>query len=281
MFLVDTESIIQELETMKAISENISIRREVADLVMKYNWQTPEDGKRMLGWLACALVSDSLRHRPHIWLSGYPSKSWFMDHVQYALHQHRSDFHHSPSQYHVRTGKLPPQVIDMADYRDVNNQIIAHNRRKVKKVIQACRAASGRFDRCGEYGPLCFSACLMSWNQPDMTRYETRQFAPVRLKSKIQYEEFSRYEAEIDRLLGDSAGLAMGLQKSILESAGEIAELAIRLDHQAGHDGSDDLHKVEINAIRGALSAGWQWWSGTDELLGYWKGERPIDGDQE
>ena len=266
---------------METLLKNITLRKKVADLVMKYNWQTPEDGKRMLGWLACALVSDSLKHRPHIWLSGYPGKSWFMSHVQDALHQHRYNFHYSPAKYRVRSGKLPPQVIDMADYRDVNNQIIARDRRKVKKVIQASRAACGYLNMCGDYGPLCFSACLMSWNQPDMTRYETRYFAPVRLKSKMPYEEFLRYEAEVDWLLGDNEVFAVDLQQLILESADEIAELAKRLGRQAANDGSVGLHQVEINAIRGALSAGWQWWSGTDELLGYWKGERPIDGEQE
>ena len=253
------------------------MRREITDLVMSYNWLTREDGKRMLGWLACALVGDSLKHRPHIWLSGYPGKSWFMKHVQDALHQHRYDFHRSPAQYRTRKGNLPLQVIDMADYRDTDNQIIAYNKRQVRKVIQACRAASGRYDLCGEYGPLCFSACLMSWDQPEMTRYETRQFAPVRLGGAMRHEELSLYETKTIRLLGDSGG-ALDLQNSILESADQIAELAVRLEHDAAHDRSDSPHQVEINAIRAALSAGWQWWSGTDELLGYWEEERPICG---
>ncbi|MCY4443122.1 MAG: hypothetical protein OXE53_23295 [Deltaproteobacteria bacterium] len=262
------------------MSKNIGIRREVANLVMRYNWLSPEDGKRMLGWLACALLGSSLKHRPHVWLSGYPGKSWFMEHVQGVLHQHRYDFHDSPARYKARKGVLPPQVIDMADYRDTDNQIIVHDHRQVKKVIDACRAASGHFQHCGIYGPLCFSACLISWNQPDLTRYQTRQFAPVRLRDEWPYDEFSRYEAETKSILGDM-GLALDLQNSILHCAEEIAELAVRLEHKAALDGSDGPHQVEINAIRGSLSAGWQWWSGTDELLGYWKGERLICGDPE
>lgn len=264
-------------------SNSIAVRREVANLVMEYNWQTPEDGKRMLGWLACALIGDSLQHRPHVWLSGYPGKSWFMSHVQDALHQHRYHFHHSPSPawYKARSGSLPIEVIDATDYRDTNNQIIKSDRRKVKKIIQACRVASGRFDLCGDYSSLCFSACLMSWNQPDMTCYETRQFAPVRLGEAMPHADFSRYEAEIDSLLDDAGGVALSLQQSILESAGEIAELATVLERETENDDREEFRRVETNAIRGVLSAGWQWWSGTTELLRYWKGERPIEGDPE
>ncbi len=266
---------------MRVVSENIVMRREVADLVMRYNWLTPEDGKRMLGWLACAPASTSLKHRPHVWLSGYPGKSWFMSHIQDALHQRHYDYYASPGHYRAREGSFPPQVIDAADYRDTNGEVIKADRRRVQKVIRACRAASGHDDVCEDFGPLCFSACAMSWEQPEMTRYETRQFAPVRLGAAISHDELLRYDAKASALLGGSGGLALDLQRSIFESSAEIAELAARLEHEAAHDGSGDPHQVEINAIRGTLSAGWQWWSGTDELLGYWAGERPICGDPE
>ncbi|MDE0153069.1 MAG: hypothetical protein OXN23_04275 [Gammaproteobacteria bacterium] len=121
----------------------------------------------------------------------------------------------------------------------------------------------------------------MSWNQPDMTRYETRQFAPVRLADAMSHTDFLRYEAEIDNFLGDGEGVALGLQQSILGSAGELAELAVALEREADNDDREKFRRVETNAIRGALSAGWQWWSGTTELLRYWKGERPIEGDPE
>ena len=269
------------MRTMSVISESIIMRRKVADLIMRYNWLTPEDGKRMLGWLACALVGDSLKHRPHVWLSGYPGKSWFMEHIQDALHQNRYNFHSSPVRYTSREGTLFAQVVDAADYRDTKGKTIQAERRRVQKVIQACRAASGWFHACGNYGPLCFSACLMSWEQPEMTRYETRQFAPVRLGTRFSYEDFLRYGVEADGLLSDSCGVALELQNLILESTDEIAEAATRLEQEAEHDGSDNPHQVEINAIRGALSAGWQWWSGSDELIGYWKGERSIRGHPE
>ena len=103
----------------------------------------------------------------------------------------------------------------------------------------------------------------------------------MRLGAAISHDELLRYDAESSGLLGGSGGLALDLQKSILESSAEIAELASRLEQEAAHDDSGNPHQVEINAIRGALSAGWQWWSGTNELLGYWAGERPICGHPE
>lgn len=259
----------------KVMLENIGIRTETTDLVMRYNWQTPEDGKRMLGWLACALASASLKHRPHVWLSGYPGKSWFMSHIQHALHQHHYRFCASPRHYSTRKGSLPLHVFDAADYRDTNNKVIRADRRSVQKVIHACRAASGRFDTCGEFGPLCFSACVMSWEQPEMTRYETRQFAPVRIGDAMSYERFLRYESEVKDLFGNNE-LILALQRSVMNEAEEIGEQADKLKRVAEEEAADGYRQVEICAIRGALSAGWQWWSGTGELLGYWAGERPI-----
>lgn len=261
---------------------DVSLRRDVVDLIMRYNWLTLEDGKRMLGWLACALVSNSLEHRPHVWLSGFPGKSWFMEHVQDPLHQYSYNFYHSPSRYKTRSGILPPQVIDMCDYLDIQNRVIKSRYRDVKRIIQACRSASGVFDLCGNYGPLRFSACLMSHNQPEMTRYETRQFAPVRLGPQMPHSEFSQYERKIDSVFGsDTKSVPMSLQESIVESADEIAELAMQLDRRAQLENMNHPRQVEIDSIIGSLSAGWQWWSGTDELLRYWPGERPIKGDPE
>ena len=259
-----------------------SLRKEVVDLIIRYNWLTLEDGKRMLGWLACALVSNSLEHRPHVWLSGFPGKSWFIKHIQDPLHQYSYDFYYSPSKYNARSGIFPPQVIDMCDYLDTQNQVIKSKYREVKRVIQACRAASGFIDYCGNYGPLRFCACIMSHKQPELTRYETRQFAPVRLGPEMSHREFSRYETEIDSIFGsDSNGVPMILKESILNSADEIAEHAIQLDKRAQHENMNHPRQVEIDSIIGSLSAGWQWWSGTDELLRYWTGERPIKGDPE
>ena len=265
------------LKHMAICTNNLSLRQELTELIMKYKWQTPDDGKRMLGWLACALVSDSMSHRPHVWLSGYPGKTWFMNHVQDPIHQFRYVLHRSPAGCKFSLESLGPQVVDWADYQDSHPT----SKRDIRKAIQACRAACGRWDMCGDFGPLSFSACLMSYKQPPMTRYETRQFAPVRLGPEIPHEEFSRYETKVDDFLNDVDGRALELQELILESAQEIADLAIQIEEQIAVSGANAHRQIEIIAIRSALSAGWQWWSGTNEILGYWKGERPIVGTPE
>ena len=228
----------------------------------------------------CALVGSHLNHRPHVWLSGYPGKSWFMNHIQDAIHQHR--YHHSAFLRDTRAfkGGVSLLVIDGADYRDTNNVVNKRQRQGVQKMIDACRAASGRFEICGSFGPLCFSACIMSWEQPEMTRYETRQFAPVRLSDAMSYQEFSRYESETKKIMGDN-DLIGELQQSILYEAEEIAERAVALERAAEEEVGNEFRQVEICAIRGALSAGWQWWSGTCDPVGYWAAERPISGTPE
>ena len=260
--------------------KDISLRREIVDLTMSYKWQTPEDGKRMLGWLACASISAALSCRPHVWLSGYPGKTWFVEHILDSLLQPHYHFYASPDAYRAREGNFCPQIIDMADYRDSNKKIIKPRLRDVRKVIQACRAASGHCTVCGDYGPLCFSACIVSWEQPEMTRYETRQFAPVRLGTEMSHRKFSCYESEVNELFGNDELMAE-IQSSISDEAEEIAEQSKILYGILQVDPAYRSPQVEICAIRGALSAGWQWWSGTDEMLGYWNGERPIVRDLE
>ena len=108
----------------KFMPKNNSLRKAIADLTMRFNWQTPEDGKRMLGWLACASISAVLSHRLHVWLSGYPGKTWFVEKILDLFLQPHYHLYASPSCYSAREGSLCPQIIDMADYRDSNNKII-------------------------------------------------------------------------------------------------------------------------------------------------------------
>ena len=81
-------------------------------LSLQYNWLTRDDRKRMLGWLACALACKCMKHRPHVWFSGYPGKAWFMNRMQHALHRRHYRFHASPIRCRARSGQLHPQVID-------------------------------------------------------------------------------------------------------------------------------------------------------------------------
>jgi len=88
------------------------LRRKVADVVIAVQLADKGCGKRMLGWLACALACKCMKHRPHVWFSGYPGKAWFMNRIQHALHRGHYRFHASPIHCRARSGQLHPQVID-------------------------------------------------------------------------------------------------------------------------------------------------------------------------
>ena len=110
-----------------------------------------------------------------------------------------------------------------------------------------------------------------------MTRYKTRQFAPVRISDAMPYQEFSRYKSETKKIMGDN-DLTGELQQSILNELEETAERAVALERAAEEEVGNEFRQVKICAIRGALSAGWQWWSGNCDLVGYCAAERPISG---
>ena len=57
--------------------------RKLAEAVMKYRWATPDDCRRMLGWLVAAVAGGALAWRPHLMLAA-PStagKSWLLRQV--------------------------------------------------------------------------------------------------------------------------------------------------------------------------------------------------------
>ena len=57
--------------------------RTIAEAVMDYRWATPDDGRRLLGWIVAAIVGGALEWRPHLLLtaSAGEGKSWLLRHV--------------------------------------------------------------------------------------------------------------------------------------------------------------------------------------------------------
>ena len=57
--------------------------RAVAEAVMAYRWDTPDDGRRFLGWMVAAVVGGALEWRPHLILTAPAAvgKSWLVKNV--------------------------------------------------------------------------------------------------------------------------------------------------------------------------------------------------------
>ena len=77
-----------------------------------------------------------------------------------------------------------------------------------------------------------------------MTRYETRQFAPVRISDAMPYQKFSRYKSETKKIMGDN-DLIGELQQSILNELEEIAERAVALERAAEEEVGNEFRQVE------------------------------------
>ena len=57
--------------------------RKAAAAVMQYRWDTPDDGRRLLGWIVASLIGGALDWRPHMFFTAPSStgKTWLVDHV--------------------------------------------------------------------------------------------------------------------------------------------------------------------------------------------------------
>ena len=66
---------------------SVAEMRAIAEAVLDYRWATPDDGKRLLGWIVAAIVGGALEWRPHVMFTAESStgKSWILKHVVQRL----------------------------------------------------------------------------------------------------------------------------------------------------------------------------------------------------
>ena len=229
----------------------------IARAVMQYRWATPDDGKRMLGWIVAALVGGALEWRPHIILTAAAAegKSWLLKHVVERI--------------------MGPLLVRVADATPAGvARLGAHSSlplaideaepsspwvMELLKLLRIASGADGLRVRADQNGGVTtqqvrFSAMLSGTVPPMLTRPDASRLTPV------------RFGPPVDDWVGVSTSIQTAMKNAdavryrILRRAPEIVAQADRLIGTYQELGMESREAMSS----GALTAGWHFW-GIDE----------------
>ena len=242
-------------------------RQEISSLLMRYRWLTPEDGRRMLGWMVTAVMGGILEWRPHLWFLGPADmgKSWFEKHIIMRLHDTLATRMAEPTEASIarqlRSSSLP-LILDEAE----------PERRWVEGSLSLCRiAAGGDGDRArADYGGQGFtstrprfSALMSSTKIPHLQAADNSRFVLIRPSPK-GVADWPALEADLMKTFAPPSDLPRALRRTIVQDSRKIADVASSIARELQRHGVGSREAM----LRGALSAGWQWWSGSEHILG-------------
>ena len=241
-------------------------RAAIAKTLMRYRWKTPMDGKIMLGWIVTAIVGGALEWRPHTWFLGKTDhgKSWFLKHivmrVQDSIAIRLADPTAASIARRLRSDSLP-MIIDEAE----------PDQRWLEDVITLSRIAAGgdgeRTRADGgqgytSYSPQ-FSACMSSTKLPRLNDADNNRFALVEL-SHQGVDDWPALERDILDIFAPPSPRPMQIRTTIIRHTEHLATQAREIARHLLATGGIGSRRARIE---GALSAGWQWWTGTDETV--------------
>ena len=236
-------------------------RSRIASAVLKYRWARPVDGKRFMGWLVTAICGGALDWRPHLWLSAQAQlgKTWLLQRVAEPI----------LGDMVVKSANATAASLARSARSDSIAVILDEaepDRSWIEDIMDLTRIAAGgdgaRIRASAAEGVQTFnprfSAMLCSIKVANMTEADATRFTVI----SLSHEPADDWPAVRDGI--ESALLAPEMFKaSIIADAGEIIANARKITDKLINDGVQTRRSM----IDGALSAGWQWWSGLDESL--------------
>ena len=235
--------------------------RDIAVAVMRYRWEDPDDGRRMLGWVVTAILGGALKWRPHILMTAPASsgKSWMLDEVLCPLlGSFMLRVADSTSAALARaTGQASiPVVIDEAE---PTNDWILH-------LIPQLRVASGgaglrlRADVTGTgvnvQAPR-YSALLSATAAPQLTRADASRLSTVRFGPSVADWP------DVQKTILAAMVHADGVRARIIHKLDWVVSLADQLTKDLQGKGVDSREAL----ISAALSAGWALWGIDDTIV--------------
>ena len=244
--------------------------RQMAKAVMAYRWASPEDGRRMLGWMVVALIGGALEWRPHLILTAPSSvgKSWLVKQVIGRL-----------------MGPLLTKVADatpaaLARKTDVSSLPIAIDEAEpsspwVMEVFKLLRVASGgdgmRLRADGATGGVVgqqprFTALLSCTAMPALQQADETRMTVVRLGDEV--DDWPAVQAGIR----EAMKRADAVRYRIIRRAPEIVADAARIADEFQQQGMDSRESL----ASAALTAGWHAW-GLDQKDVYSKRKEHDD----
>ena len=237
-------------------------RRDVARAVMAYRWKSKSDGRAFLGWLTTALIGGGLPWRPHVWITApaETGKSWIVRNVAERF--------------------FGPTCLKLANVTPAGLTALAESAslpvivdeaepesQHLQGVIETARVAAGgdgmRVRADGRGGAIMsnprFSMMLSSVRSATLSDADSTRLFPIELGDPVP--DWPDVERSIEAsLAGD---LPIRLRTALVGDAGKVIDRAREFTRA--------MIKARVKSreahISGALSAGWEWWSGQVSFL--------------
>lgn len=232
--------------------------RDAAAAVMCYRWATPDDGRRMLGWLVAAIIGGALEWRPHLYLAAPATvgKSWLLREVVQRLMGplliRIADATPAGITNLVESASLPIAI----DEAEPDSAWVI----ELLKLLRISAGAEGlRVRADGSTGGVRtqaprFTALLSSTAMPKLNRADASRLVKVRLGKPVE-----DWKA-VSRAIREGMKHADGIRARIIRATPEIVLKAQLLADDLQTSGMDSREAM----IMGALNAGWRTW-GVDE----------------
>lgn len=231
--------------------------REAAEAILAYRWQSEQDGKRFLGWIAASVAGGALAWRPHLMIpaEGGAGKSWLMEKVLQKI-----------------MGPLLIRVADgtsasVARYTDASSLpvVLEEADKWVGDLLPLLRIAAGgdgfrlRADSASK-GVVAqsprFTALISSTTVPDMSAADASRISLVRLGREVT--DWPAVEARILKALG----VSRQIRSAMIRGSAKIAKIAEEVTRGLQADGGV---RTRDALMAGAFTAGWRWWGVTEE----------------
>ena len=226
----------------------------MASAIMRYRWDIPDDGRRMLGWMVAALVGGALEWRPHVILTAPASvgKSWLIREVIQRLMGPlltRIADATSAATARLTQGASLPISIDEAE--PSNPWVI-----DLLKLMRVSSGAEGiRIRADGATGGVTiqaprFTALLSATAVPSLQQADATRLTIVKLGEAV--EDWPAVRENIVAMMAD----ADAVRYRIIRLAAEIVAVAAAKVDEFQNLGMDSREAL----ASAALTAGWQAW---------------------
>ena len=238
-------------------------RKRLTEAIMRCCWASPNHCKRFLGWLVSSVIGGALEWRPHAWIAALPGsgKSWLLEHVAQAVVGDMGTRVADPSVAGLarRMGSDSfPVLLDEAE----------PDRAWVEGLLDYIRIAAGGDgeriradgkDAVQSFQPR-FSAMLSSVKMPQLGSADESRFCIIELdRTKQEDQNWPAVRQEIKKCIQEP----WKIKAALVQDGQELAEKVNLYSEQAMLQGMNSRSAM----ISGALSVGWEWWSGIKEIV--------------
>lgn len=236
-------------------------RRAFCKAMLAFRWPKPLDGKRYMGWLVTSMIGGALDWRVHLWIVAPAGrgKSYLVSDVAQPILSDayvKAADNTEPSMARQIGNDSLPVLLEEFEPDDKTTPALM-------KMIRLASGGDGSRGRAhGDKGFTLFhprfSALLSSTKVAKLNQADASRIAMVGLRAE-GVSDWNKVDSDIRRELRNADKFRTGIIRDTYELVTKIRDLSRKLI-----DEGMDTRKARITA---ALSVGFSWWSGIDEVL--------------